>query len=52
MTAAVVPFTRNTAYGRAVARWQAQAWAILGDPASSWSRRLLAQRFLQQCGLL
>jgi hypothetical protein len=30
MTAAVIPFTRNTAYARAIAKWQAQAWGILG----------------------
>lgn len=51
MTAVVLPFTR-TAYARAIAKWQAQAWSILGDPAATWTQRELARRFLQLHGLL
>jgi hypothetical protein len=52
VSAAVLPFARNSALARAIASWQAQAWSMLGNPASTWSQRELARRFLQIHGLL
>lgn len=52
MTAAILPFTRHTALARAIGRWQAQAWCILGDPAATATQRALAARFLQLYGLM
>lgn len=41
-----------SALDRAILRWRAEAWRIMGDSAAPWSLRLLAHRFLHQHGLV
>lgn len=39
-----------TALQRAILKWRAEAWRIMGDPSAPWHLRQTAHRFLLQHG--